>query len=149
MDIYNINKLPQLDLYLIEYLKLWYRIVLKPPTYLNICLKILITVIHIIHLICIILLFLGALLHPKYLKYYILYMLCFIASYAIYDQCIFTNITQVIDKQDYDFMPITKTSQAIFSLILLLWSVIGIYYPKYSLYSFAIKKNCFVCRKYK
>ena len=72
-----------------------------------------------------------------------------LASYAIYDQCVFTNITQVIDKQDYDFMPITKTSQAIFSLTLLLWSVIGIYYPKYSLYSFAIKKNCFVCRKYK
>lgn len=149
MDIYNINKLPQLDLYLIEYLKLWYRIVLKPPNDLHIFLKILITLIHIIHLICIILLFLGALLHPKYLKYYILYMLCFITSYAIYDNCIFTKITQAIDKQDYDFMPITKTSQVIFSLILLFWSVIGIYYPKYSLYNLAIKKNCFVCKKFK
>jgi len=100
----------------------------------------LVILINILHIIGVLAIQLGILLPPKYIKFYIVYVVLLLITYIILDnRCFMTEISNYFGGKNYNTLCI-KMKDA--KKILLVYLVIGILfeiYPQYSIYNILVK----------
>ena len=100
----------------------------------------LVILINILHIIGVLAIQIGILLSPKYIKFYIGYVVLLLITYIILDnRCFMTEISNYFGGKNYNTLCI-KMKDA--KKILLVYLVIGILfeiYPQYSIYNILVK----------
>lgn len=93
--------------------------------------------INILHIIGVLLIQLGPLLPPKYMPYYIIYLSILLSSYALLNnQCFMTILSNYISKTNYNPLCIPFNFAQFIMMILILYCLTAIIYPKYALYTY-------------
>lgn len=93
--------------------------------------------INILHIIGVLLIQLGPLLPPKYMPYYIIYLSILLSSYVLLNnQCFMTILSNYISKTNYNPLCIPFNFAQIIMMILILYCLTAIIYPKYALYTY-------------
>ena len=98
--------------------------------------KWLVYIINIIHIIGVLVIQLGIFLPPKYLKYYILYLLILFISYILLNnRCFMTVLSNYVGKKNYDSLCIKMDEARYILMLYLLSAIVFFLYPKYALYN--------------
>jgi len=96
--------------------------------------------VNILHIIGVIIIQFGLLLPPKFLHYYIIYLVFLFVSYLLLnDRCFMTVWANYIGNKNYNSLCIKMNEAKAILFFYLVIAVIFYLYPKYSLYS--ILKN--------
>lgn len=100
----------------------------------------LVILINILHIIGVLAIQIGILIPPKYIKFYIVYVVLLLITYIILDnRCFMTEISNYFGGKNYNTLCI-KMKDA--KKILLVYLVIGILfeiYPQYSIYNILVQ----------
>ena len=95
--------------------------------------------INIIHIIGVAIIQFGILLPPKYLKYYIFYLLFLFTTYSIFkNQCFMTKLSNYFGESYYDSLCIKMTQAKIILYLYLFYAILSIINPNISLYNLII-----------
>lgn len=93
-------------------------------------------IINLLHIIGIIILQFGVLLPPKYMKYYITYIVVLMLSYIILNnRCFMTELSNYYSGVNYNVLCIKMKNAKVLLFIYLLIAVIFDSYPQYSFYN--------------
>jgi hypothetical protein len=96
--------------------------------------------VNILHIIGVIIIQFGLLLPPKFLHYYIIYLVFLFVSYLLLnDRCFMTVWANYIGNKNYNSLCIKMNEAKAILFFYLIVAVIFYLYPKYSIYS--ILKN--------
>ena len=98
--------------------------------------KWLVYIINIVHIIGVLVIQFGLFLAPKYLKYYILYLLILFISYILLNnRCFMTVLSNYVGKKNYDSLCIKMDEARYILMLYLLSAILFFLYPKYALYN--------------
>ena len=99
--------------------------------------------INILHIIGILLLQLGLFLPPKYIKYYITYIVVLLTSYIILNnRCFMTELSNYYSGVNYNVLCVKMTDAKKILFLYLILAIIFDSYPEYSFFNI-IKKYIF------
>ena len=102
--------------------------------------KSLVYFINILHIIGVLVIQLGILLPPRYLHYYIVYLVFLFITYVLLnDRCFMTVWSNYIGNVNYNSLCIKMNQAKVILFFYLILAVIFYLYPKYALYN--ILKN--------
>ena len=92
--------------------------------------------INILHIIGVLVIQFGILLHPKYIKYYIIYLVLLLVSYIILNnRCFMTEISNYIGGKNYNSLCIKLKDAKKILIVYLVIAIIFEVYPQYSFYT--------------
>lgn len=92
--------------------------------------------INILHIIGVLVIQFGILLHPKYIKYYIIYLVLILVSYIILNnRCFMTEISNYIGGINYNSLCIKLKDAKKILIVYLVIAIIFEVYPQYSFYT--------------
>ena len=92
--------------------------------------------INILHIIGVLVIQFGILLHPKYIKYYIIYLVLILVSYIILNnRCFMTEISNYIGGKNYNSLCIKLKDAKKILIVYLVIAIIFEVYPQYSFYT--------------
>ncbi len=95
--------------------------------------------INILHIIGVLLIQIGPILPPKYMPYYIIYISILLSTYALLNnQCFMTVLSNHISETNFNPLCVTLNSAQIVMILLIIYGLIVISYPRYSLYQYII-----------
>ena len=98
--------------------------------------KLLVYFINIIHIIGVLVIQFGLFLPPKYLKYYIFYLILLFISYFIFrNQCFMTKISNYFGESYYDSLCIKMTQAKFILYLYLFYATLSIINPNISMYN--------------
>lgn len=92
--------------------------------------------VNILHILGVFLIQLGPLLPPKYMPYYIIYISILLSTYALLNNnCFMTILSNYISKTNYNPLCVKLSSAQIIMVVLIMYCLTAIIYPKYALYT--------------
>ena len=92
--------------------------------------------INILHIIGVLVIQLGILLPPKFIKYYIIYLILILVSYILLNnRCFMTEISNYIGGKNYNSLCIKLKDAKKILIVYLVLAIIFEIYPQYSFYT--------------
>jgi hypothetical protein len=116
------TSLENFDEYVYKYFKKWFNIQFYNKNFLE-------KIIKIFHLLIIIFIIIGIFLPSKLLIYYLIFILIIFISWIFLDKCLLT----LLFEKDKEFFPLSYNFRNGFILLVIFISLVGYFYPKYSL----------------
>jgi len=93
--------------------------------------------VNILHILGVLLIQIGPILPPKYMPYYIIYISILLSTYALLNnQCFMTILSNYISKTNYNPLCVNLSFAQIIMVILIMYCVTAMLYPKYALYTY-------------
>ena len=97
--------------------------------------KVIVYMINIVHIIGVLVILLGIFVSPRYMIYYIIYIVFLFVSYLVLNNmCFMTILSNYYGNCNYNLLCIKMSNAKLILYIYLIIGIIFYYYPEYSFY---------------